>query len=111
MQRILRVLLLGMATYFKEGTTYTNSATAYGLRPRDKANNTAAASMPALTLFCVGVTPTHAVFKFTRPKGAGPTFNPGILSGATKRLRIERDTTGFYVAPLGRRYGMPIIRP
>lgn len=100
-----------MATYFKPGTTYTNSATAYGLRPRDLATDSAAASMPALTLICTAVTKTHAVFKFTQPKGSGASFNPGWLLGTTKRLRIEQDTTGFYVSPLGRRYGMAIIRP
>jgi hypothetical protein len=34
-----------------------------------------------------------------------------MLLGVTKRLRVQRDVTGKYVEPLGRRYGMVILRP
>jgi hypothetical protein len=100
-----------MATYFQEGKTYTNSATAYGLRPRDQRNDTAAASMPAVTLVCTAVTPTHVTFKFANPKGSGATYNIGWLLGTTQRCRVYRDTLGLYAAPLGRRRGMIIVRP
>lgn len=100
-----------MPTYFIPGDNYTNSMTQYGLRPRDQQNNTEADSMPDVTYQCQSVTATHAVFKRTQPTGSGTTSNPGVLLGTTVRLRIQRDATGLYVSPLGRRQGMVIIRP
>ena len=100
-----------MSTYFVPGNNYANSLTSYGLRPYDEQNNTEAASMPAVTYQCQSVTATSAVFKRTQPTGSGGTANPGVLLGATTRLRIRRDATGSYVSPLGRSRGMVIIRP
>jgi len=67
--------------------------------------------MPDVTYQCQAVTATSAVFKRTQPTGSGGTANPGVLLGATVRLRIRRDATGFFVTPLGRSRGMVIIRP
>jgi hypothetical protein len=100
-----------MPSYFIPGNNYTNSATAYGLRPYDEQDNTEAASMPDVTFQCQAVTNTSAVFKRTRPTGSGGTANPGVLLGETLRLPIRRDATGIYVSPLGRSRGMVIIRP
>lgn len=97
--------------YFKPGTNYTNSVSAYGLRPYDERNNTEAAVMPDVTLRCVAVTKTFAVFKRTQPTGSGGTANPGVLLGETLRLPIRRDSAGFYVSPLGRSRGMVTVRP
>jgi hypothetical protein len=100
-----------MATYFIKGNTYTNSLTSYGLRPYDVQNNAEAAVMPDLTFLCVAVSKTFAVFKRTQPTGSGPTANPGMLLGQTRRLRIRRDATGLFVQPLGRSNGRIILRP
>jgi hypothetical protein len=100
-----------MPTYFVPGENYTNSATQYGLRPYDEQDNTKAASMPDVVYQCQAVTNTSAVFKRTQPTGTSPNQNPGVLLGATVRLRIERDATGLMVFPLGRSYGRPILRP
>jgi hypothetical protein len=99
-----------MSSYFIPGNNYTNSATAYGLRPYDELDNNAAASMPNVTYQCQAVTNTFAVFKRTRPAGSGGTANPGVLLGETLRLPIRRDATGFFVSPLGRSRGMVILR-
>jgi hypothetical protein len=100
-----------MATEFVKGQTYGNSATQYGLRPYDIPNDQAAASEPSLTWLCCSVTKTFVVFKQLQPTGSGATANPGMLLGTTQRLRIRRDSTGKYVSPLGRKYGMVIVRP
>lgn len=97
--------------YFKPGTDYTNNGNFYGLRPYDVRQNSEAASMPDVTLRCVAVTKTFAVFKRTQPTGSGGTANPGVLLGETLRLPIRRDNTGFYVSPLGRSRGMVTVRP
>lgn len=100
-----------MATYFAEGTSYTNSLTNYGLRPYDVQSNAEAASMPDLTYYCCAVTKTFAVFKSTQPTGTSPNKNPGWLLGQTMRLRVRRDATGLFVQPLGRSNGRIILRP
>lgn len=100
-----------MPTYFVPGNNYTNSLTQYGLRPYDEQDNTEAASMPDVTYQCQAVTATSAVFKRTQPTGSGLTANPGVLLGATLRLRLERDATGTMAFPLGRSHGRPILRP
>ena len=100
-----------MPTYFVPGNNYTNSLTPYGLRPYDVQNNTKAASMPDVTYQCQAVTATSVVMKRTQPTGTSPNQNPGVLLGATVRLRLERDATGLMAFPLGRSYGRPILRP
>jgi hypothetical protein len=100
-----------MATEFVKGTVYANSVTPYGLRPYDVQNDNEAAAEPDLTWLCCAVTKTFVVFKQRQPTGSGATANPGVLLGTTLRLRVRRDITGKYVSPLGRQYGMVIVRP
>jgi len=100
-----------MATEFVKGNVYANSVTPYGLRPYDIPNDNEAAAEPDLTWLCCAVTKTFVVLKQLQPTGSGPTANPGMLLGQTQRLRVRRDVTGKYVSPLGRRYGMVIVRP
>lgn len=100
-----------MATYFSAGATYVNSATQYGLRPRDQRLNIETASQPEMTYQCVAITPTHATFKRLNPRGSGATYNAGILRGETIRCRVMQDLGGYFVMPMGRSRGRIILRP